>query len=81
LTDRKAQFPTARAATSSLLTRRFSRHPERYWEIVSVFRKYESHVRVGGVLPAARAAWRILTRDSSASPTANRITSDRMATR
>jgi ubiquinone biosynthesis protein len=43
MTDLKAHLPSAREAGSNLLTRRFSRHPERYWQIFSVFRKYELH--------------------------------------
>ena len=42
MTDLKEHF-NARVATGNLLTRRFSHHPERYWEISSVFRKYQRH--------------------------------------
>jgi ubiquinone biosynthesis protein len=42
MTDLKEHF-NARAATGNLLTRRFSHHPERYFEIFSVFRKYQLH--------------------------------------
>ncbi len=42
MTDLKEHF-NARAATGTLLTRRFSHHPERYFEIFSVFRKYQLH--------------------------------------
>jgi ubiquinone biosynthesis protein len=42
MTDLKEHI-NARAATGNLLTRRFSHHPERYFEIFSVFRKYQLH--------------------------------------
>ncbi len=42
MTDLKQHFAT-RGAASSLLTSRFSKHPERYLEICRVLRKYELH--------------------------------------
>jgi hypothetical protein len=42
MTDLKEHI-NARAATGNLLTRRFSHHPEQYFEIFSVFRKYQLH--------------------------------------
>ncbi len=42
MTDLKQHFAT-RGAASSLLTSRFSKHPERYLEIFRVLRKYELH--------------------------------------
>jgi ubiquinone biosynthesis protein len=42
MTDLKEHI-NARTATGNLLTRRFSHHPERYFEIFSVFRKYQLH--------------------------------------
>ena len=42
MTDLKQHFST-RGSASSLLTSRFSKHPERYLEIFRVLRKYELH--------------------------------------
>ena len=42
MTDLKQHF-SSRGAASSLLTSRFSKHPERYLEIFRVLRKYELH--------------------------------------
>jgi ubiquinone biosynthesis protein len=42
MTDLKQHF-SARGSAGSLLTSRFSRHPERYLEIFRVLRKYELH--------------------------------------
>jgi predicted unusual protein kinase regulating ubiquinone biosynthesis (AarF/ABC1/UbiB family) len=42
MTGLKQHF-ASRGPTSNLLTRRFSRHPERYFEIFRVLRKYELH--------------------------------------
>jgi predicted unusual protein kinase regulating ubiquinone biosynthesis (AarF/ABC1/UbiB family) len=42
MTDLKQYF-SAYSSAGSLLASRFSRHPERYFEILSVFRKYELH--------------------------------------
>src|ERR671936_2569945 len=42
MTGLKAHF-AARGSASSLLTSRFSRHPERYFEIFRVLRKYHLH--------------------------------------
>ena len=42
MTDLKQHFAT-RGSASSLLTSRFSKHPERYLEIFRVLRKYELH--------------------------------------
>ena len=42
MTDLKQHF-SARGSASTLLTSRFSRHPERYFEIFRVLRKYELH--------------------------------------
>src|SRR5437899_8928916 len=42
MTDLKQHFST-RGSASSLLTTRFSKHPERYLEIFRVLRKYELH--------------------------------------
>ena len=42
MTDLKQHF-SARRSAGNLLTNRFSRHPERYFEIFRVLRKYELH--------------------------------------
>src|SRR3979411_2924442 len=42
MTDLKQHF-SSRGSASSLLTSRFSKHPERYLEIFRVLRKYELH--------------------------------------
>jgi predicted unusual protein kinase regulating ubiquinone biosynthesis (AarF/ABC1/UbiB family) len=42
VTDLKQHF-AARGSAANLLTGRFSRHPERYFQIFQVFRKYELH--------------------------------------
>src|SRR5262245_20180589 len=42
MTDLK-QHVSARGSASTLLTSRFSRHPERYFEIFRVLRKYRLH--------------------------------------
>src|SRR5947208_9627218 len=42
MTDLKQHF-AARGPARNLLTSRFSKHPERYFEIYRVFRKYELH--------------------------------------
>jgi ubiquinone biosynthesis protein len=42
MTDLKEHF-SARGSASSLLTSRFSKHPERYFEIFRVLRKYKLH--------------------------------------
>src|SRR5437879_13739440 len=42
MTDLKQHF-SARGPARSLLTSRFSKHPERYLEIFRVLRKYELH--------------------------------------
>jgi predicted unusual protein kinase regulating ubiquinone biosynthesis (AarF/ABC1/UbiB family) len=42
MTDLK-QHVAARGPASNMLTRRFSKHPERYLEIFRVFRKYQLH--------------------------------------
>src|SRR6516165_8803113 len=42
MTDLKHHV-TARGSASSLLTSRFARHPERYFEILRVLRKYRLH--------------------------------------
>jgi ubiquinone biosynthesis protein len=42
MTDLK-QHVAARGSASNLLTRRFSKHPERYFEIFRVLRKYKLH--------------------------------------
>ena len=44
MTDLKQHF-SSRGSASSLLTGRFSKHPERYLEIFRVLRKYELHHR------------------------------------
>src|ERR1051326_3820162 len=42
MTDFRQHF-AQRGTATSLLTRRFSKHPERYFEIFRVFRKYQLH--------------------------------------
>jgi ubiquinone biosynthesis protein len=42
MTDLKQHF-SARGSASSLLTSRFSKHPERYFEIFRIMRKYKLH--------------------------------------
>ena len=42
MTDLKQHFAT-RGSASSLITKRFSKHPERYLEIFRVLRKYRLH--------------------------------------
>src|ERR1700726_4876995 len=43
MTDLKHHLNSSEASLTTLFTNRFSRHPDRYIEIVRVLRKYELH--------------------------------------